>query len=55
MSFLVGFSRSGVALRSVQNDCPKLEMCFSRADVGSRPGKARLVVQSATSDLDLRD
>ena len=53
--FLVVVSRSGVALQSVQNGCPKLEMCFSPAELDSRPGEARLVVQSATPDLDLRD
>ncbi len=25
-------SRSGVALQSMQNGCPELDMCFSRAD-----------------------
>ncbi len=39
----------------MQNGCPELEMCFSRAELDSRPGEARLVVQSATPDLDLRD
>ncbi len=51
----MGLSRSGVALQSVQNGCPELEMCFSRAELDSRPGEARLVVQSATPDLALED
>ena len=55
MSFLVGVSRSGVALQSVQNGCPELEMCFSRAELDSRPGEVRLVAQNATPHLDLRD
>ena len=33
----------------------ELDMCFSRAELDSRPVEARLVVQSATPDLDLRD
>ena len=53
MSFLVAVCRSGVTLQSVQNGCPELEMSFSRAELDSRPGEARLVVQSATPDLDL--
>ncbi len=55
MLFIVVVSRSGVALHSVQNGCPELDMCFSRAELDSRPGEARLVVQSATPDLDLGD
>ncbi len=39
----------------LQSGCPELEDCFSRAELNSRPGEARLVVQSATPDLDLRD
>ena len=39
----------------VRNYCPKLEMSFSRAELHSRPGEARSVVQSATPGLDLRD
>ena len=47
--------RSAVALQSGQNGCPELDICFSRAELDSRPGAARLVVPSATPALDLRD
>ena len=39
-----------MASQSVQDGCPELEMCFSRAELDSRPGEARLVVQGATPD-----
>ncbi len=52
--FQVVVSGSGVEIQSVQNGCPEFDMCFS-AEMDSRPGEARLVVQSATPDLDLRD
>ena len=39
----------------LQSGCPELEDCFSRAELNSRPGEARLVVQSATPDMHLRD
>ena len=53
--FLVGVSRSGGASQSLHNDCPELEICFSRAERDSRPGEAGLVVQGAAPDLELRD
>ncbi len=53
--FLVVVCRSGVASQSVQNGFSELDMCFSSAELDLRPGEARLVVQSATPDLDLRD
>ena len=55
MRFLLGVYRSGVPLQSVHNGRPELEMCFSCAELDSRPGEAKLVVQSATPDLDLQD
>ena len=36
----------------MQNGCPELKMCFSGAELDSRPEEARSVVQSATLDLD---
>ena len=47
--------KSGVRLQSVQNGCPELDTCFSRTELVSWPGEARLVVQSATPELGLRD
>ncbi len=44
-----------MALQSVQDGCSELNMCFSCAELDSRPGEARLGVQSATPDLDLRE
>ena len=48
-------SRSGVALQLVQNSCPELDTCFSRAELHLKSLEAGLVLQNATPVLDLRN
>ena len=40
---LLALSRSGVALQLVQNSCPELDICFSRAVVNLKSAEAGLV------------